>query len=250
MTHQIFDTVGSTNFTVPSGVTEMWWTAQGGGGGGGGGTSAAAPNGTGGVGGGAVEHLTRWRIHVEPDATLTVHVGDGGAGGAVGQLGSKGEQTYIAGTLLPVPVAKGGTMGNMGTGDGWGMFTNKSPVNATQADGDPTTISAGPWVDYLPKDNVANTRAGNTGPHSTSLNKMFSGSGAGRPADSTYQQAGRSRTFVGLANVEGGSGLGGSAGGCSPIGDGGVGGNEGSAGNGPASGHYGGGGGGGGRGRE
>jgi len=246
--HKIFDTPGLHYITAPQDVTEMWWTAQGGGGGGGGGNAAAAPDGTGGAGGGPGGYVDRWRIYVEPDTVLEINVGMGGAGGAVGQLGKVGSPTFITGASLPIPVARGGGLGSMGSNDGSTVFTAKGPVTLTQANGDPLCIGGGPWYDIKPHSRAGESHATNTGVHATSLYKMISGSGPGRAAEKTYKQAGRSRSFVGLGNVEGGGpGMGGGAGGCSPVGDGGAGGDDEEAGHSPPSGHYGGGGGGGGR---
>lgn len=107
---KIFNTVGNSNFVVPSGVTTLKVALVGGGGGGGGGSQATCGSPGGGGGGG---QLTVFCYAVTPGETLTLTVGAGGLGGkGTGARPQAGGNTTIkkstcAGTLT----AYGGQQG-------------------------------------------------------------------------------------------------------------------------------------------
>ena len=83
---QTFTSVGTTNFTVPEGVTQVHMLTVGGGSGGGGYSGGSA--GGGGLG---------WRnnVSVTPGETLAVYVGMGGSGGGPWSGGSDGGDTHV-----------------------------------------------------------------------------------------------------------------------------------------------------------
>ncbi len=112
-TQIVFDTAGTSTFTVPTGVTEVTVKAWGAGGGaGGGGTSDA-----GGAGGGG--GFIQGTIPVIPAENLTVKVGDGGYGGALGLApgaGGGGGLTAVSRTVTPLVVAGAGGGGGGGVG--------------------------------------------------------------------------------------------------------------------------------------
>lgn len=120
-------TSGSTNWTAPTGVTEVWVTGCGGGGGGGGVETDTAHGGAGGGGGGA--SVYRKRLAVTAGNTYSVSVG--GAGGAgvsnaatasVTNGGTGGSTTF--GALLTLAGGAGGgravTTGRGAGGDAGG----------------------------------------------------------------------------------------------------------------------------------
>lgn len=97
----VFNTVGTSTFTIPNGVVkimvEVW-------GGGGGGSVGASVNGGGGGGGGYGKEI----LSVTPGNTFTITVGAGGGPGAAGGgLGTSGG-TSIFGSII----ANGGNAGN------------------------------------------------------------------------------------------------------------------------------------------
>ena len=131
----IFTSIGSTDWTVPSGVYKISVVCIGGGGGASGSNIAANPRlaGTGG-GGGALRYVNN--IDVTPGETLTVTVGSGGNGGYnppnswIEGPGGNGQTSSLSrsGTILcsaaggkggsvPVP-GGGGAGGNTGIGTG------------------------------------------------------------------------------------------------------------------------------------
>lgn len=110
-----FDTPGTTNWTVPTGVTSITVEAWGGGGGGGGlGTSST--NARGGGGGAYAQSL----LAVTPGDNYTLTVGAGGAGGAAGaNPGSAGgASTFGSGPLVR---AAGGSLGSAATSGAGGL---------------------------------------------------------------------------------------------------------------------------------
>jgi len=106
----IFTSIGSTDWTVPSGVYEISVVCIGGGGGGSGsveGNFGAAAGG----GGGALRYVNN--IDVTPGETLTVIVGAGGGGGNQA-AGSNGGTSSLSrtGTILCSAAGGGGGIGN------------------------------------------------------------------------------------------------------------------------------------------
>jgi hypothetical protein len=109
----VFDTAGSSTFTVPAGVATVTVKAWGaGGGGGGGGTSDA-----GGAGGGG--GFVQGSISVIPTEELSIRTGGGGGGGGSGLApgaGGGGGYSGVFRTATPLLVAGGGGGGGGGTG--------------------------------------------------------------------------------------------------------------------------------------
>lgn len=107
-TASIFTTTGANNFTIPSGVTEMYVVLVGGGGGGAG-SENGRNQGYGGGGGGALSYGV---IPTIPGQNLIMFVGAGGAGGpAVGGNGVAGGTTYISSSAGILIQAGGGAGG-------------------------------------------------------------------------------------------------------------------------------------------
>lgn len=110
-TEVLFDTVGTTNWTVPAEVFQIFARVWGGGGGGGGGFNAAGVYaGEGGAGGGYAEG---W-FTVTPGQVLAVTVGSGGAGGAAGGVGGAGGTSSV-GVLLSATGGQAGRFADMAT---------------------------------------------------------------------------------------------------------------------------------------
>ena len=114
----------STMWVVPADVGCIWVDGCGGGGGGGGGDSTPGGGGGGGCAGFPCQQLP---LAVTPGETLTLTIGAGGAGGAVGQNGVVGGETTLATASDPLAVyLPGGGNGFKGAnpngGDGGGDF--------------------------------------------------------------------------------------------------------------------------------
>jgi hypothetical protein len=105
---------GSTNWTAPAGVTEVWVTGCGGGGGGGG--TKTGGGGCGGGGGGGGQSVFRMRLSVTAGNTYSVSIGAAGA----------------AGTDQSVNPTNGGTGGNTTFG---GLLTLTGGSGGVRADG-------------------------------------------------------------------------------------------------------------------
>ena len=127
-----FNTVGSTNWVAPSGVTSVSYLVVGGGGGGGNGYD------TGGGGGGGGGMVLSGSLTVSPGTSYTVTVGAGGSGGAdtrSNRNGSAGGDSVFA-TIT----ANGGDFGNgsrtveVSQGAG-GAAQNGSTTSARGGDG-------------------------------------------------------------------------------------------------------------------
>lgn len=115
---QIFDTQGTSTYTVPAGVTNVTVKAWGGGGGGGGGSTY----GSGGDGGGG--GFTQTTLSVTPGETLNINVGGGGGAGDFssgnygdysGDGGGGGGYSQVLRGSTPLAIAAGG--GGGGGGD-------------------------------------------------------------------------------------------------------------------------------------
>ena len=146
LAYQLFTTVGSSTFTIPTGVTAIQVWVQGGGGGAGGGRSLG-PSG----GGGAGATATQYFSGLTPGNTLTVTVGGGGAGGLGSGNGSSGGTSSLASgtqTITTISCTGGGgstyanstytSGGTKGTATGalwyWssnGLTYNNNPCDAT-----------------------------------------------------------------------------------------------------------------------
>jgi len=117
---QTFSTPGTYSFTVPEGVTRIFYRMWGAGGGGGG-SSANRPS-VGGGGGGAGAYVSGF-LNVNPNSNIAVTVGAGGGGGLPNEnssssavlLGGGGGSSYITGTPF---IAGGGGGGASVSTDG------------------------------------------------------------------------------------------------------------------------------------
>ncbi len=109
----VFDTAGTSTWSVPTGVTNVTVKAWGAGGGaGGGGTSDA-----GGAGGGA--GFIQGNITVIPAEDLSIRIGGGGTGGSLGippGAGGGGGYSGVLRSSTPLAIAAGGGGGGGGTG--------------------------------------------------------------------------------------------------------------------------------------
>lgn len=119
--HQDFTAPGTYTFAVPNGVYRIWITAVGGGGGGGQGASTyvwAGNSSYSGGGGGRGGILYRYPMDVIPGTSLTVKVGSGGNGAAMGHYtsysqplaGSPGQGSFVA-AGTSVATVQGGSSG-------------------------------------------------------------------------------------------------------------------------------------------
>jgi hypothetical protein len=180
------------NFTVPAGVTVVWFSGIAGGGGGGGSTTSVVG---GGSGGGSGEMVDRFPILVTPAAVMAVTVGIAGAGGAVaGGTGSTGGTTSFGGFSLA-----GGLGGSANGGKGGG-------VNGASQDG--TNFWGLPGLAESP--NHFGGSSGGQGGSTSANGKVGGGSGgftlgaAGGAANGTHGGGGG-----GAASIYGQGGAGG-----------------------------------------
>ena len=114
--------VGTTTWTVPSGIYSISITGGGGGGGGGSGDGGANNDGPG-YGGGGANLITTSNIAVTPGQVLDIVVGAAGTVG-FGQRGGAGFPTMVAGTNVSF-IAMGG--GGGASFNGWGPPGQISP---------------------------------------------------------------------------------------------------------------------------
>ena len=128
-----FSTVGTTNWTVPEGVTNVTYLVVGGGGGGGGGYDY----GSGGGGGGGM--VLTGILDVSSGDTLTVTVGSGGSGATAsnnsdGTASSGGNTVFDSITALGGGAGRGSrtTTGGEGNGgDGADTVTNTASIGGS-----------------------------------------------------------------------------------------------------------------------
>lgn len=124
---------GTTNWTVPDGITQIEVEITAGGGGGGDKTG----NGGGGGGGGAYNKI---KISVNPGEVYTFGIGGGGAAGTAAGAGANGSPSIIqfrGVTLYTVPGGVGGAGGASGTGGAGGgaLAGDNSAIIAAQNGG-------------------------------------------------------------------------------------------------------------------
>lgn len=124
---QVFNSAGTSSWTVPANINKVFVQVWGGGGGGAGGTALSIAGSGGGAGGYGAGFLA-----VTPGASLSVTVGAGGTGGPVGSDGVAGGQSSL-GTAI---VANGGAKG-LATSNGPTFGGTVSGANAV------ITISGG-----------------------------------------------------------------------------------------------------------
>lgn len=114
----IFSTPGTTNWTVPAGVTVIKKIrAWGAGGGGAGMGNAAGGGGGGGQGGGYSEYVN---YHVTPGSSITVIIGAGGTAGTNSSYNGGAGGTTSFGSLISITGGSGGSGFSSGTGGGGG----------------------------------------------------------------------------------------------------------------------------------
>jgi hypothetical protein len=200
-----FKNVGTTTWTVPSGVTSVTYLIVAGGGGGGGGTASEHGGGGGGAGGLMSGTLT------VPSGNVSVVVGGGGAGGSLDNRGSNGGNSSLAGAVASNGGGGGGSYFNTGVpqsgGSGGGGACSASNSQRTGAIGTGGQGNKGGDV----------TRAGTDGRHGAG------GGGAGALGESTTASglltisagaggSGLSSTITGTSRTYAGGGGGGSGG--------------------------------------
>ncbi len=143
-----FNTQGTANYVVPTGITSITVKMWGGGGGGG----AGGTNTVGGAGGGA-GYITE-TISVTSGETLTVYVGGAGAGGTYNQSGGGGggggySSLYRSATALAIAAGGGGGGGGRDgtsstqTGGAGGAGGDTTGVAGSNGAGGGTTTGGG-----------------------------------------------------------------------------------------------------------
>ncbi len=164
---QPFTTVGTTNWTVPAGVTCITVECWGGGGGGGGGKGSSDGNGyvwgAGGGGGGGGAYSKSQTITVTPGQTITVTVGNAGTAGtnAPGNGGNGGTSSIVvAGVTYQALGGLGGAGRNSTSANGAG---NGGLGGAAETNGTLYSIM----------------RKGGNGAAGLASNQNFGGSGGG-----------------------------------------------------------------------
>jgi len=200
-----FKNVGSTTWTVPSGVTSVTYLIVAGGGGGGGGTASEHGGGGGGAGG-----LLTGTLGVS-SGNVSVVVGGGGTGGSLDNRGSNGGNSSLAGTVTSIGGGGGASYFNSGNpqtgGSGGGGASSATLSQRTGAVGTAGQGNKGGDV----------TRTGTDGRHGAG------GGGAGALGESTTASgvittsagaggAGLSSTITGTSRTYAGGGGGGSGG--------------------------------------
>lgn len=121
--HQYFTTVGTTTFSVPSGITKVHVITCGGGGGGGGLSGAGASAGAGGAGC-ALED-----VDLTGTTTVQVHVGDGGTAGPSSSTGGGLGDWSTFGTNGFYNYGLGGNPSGINTGIGSGASASGGDLN-------------------------------------------------------------------------------------------------------------------------
>jgi hypothetical protein len=117
---QVYNTPGTYNFTVPSGVTRLLASAIAAGGGSGGAQVPSSGGNYGGSGGGG--GAESGFLDVTPGTVLTINVGTGGLAGTSTTNGTTGGSSSIANGVTVLLSATGGTFGTFATPAGG--FTN------------------------------------------------------------------------------------------------------------------------------
>jgi len=123
------------NFTVPSGVTEVYVDMCASGGGGAGFSDASGAGG--GQGGG---FCYDFKVSVVPGEIISVTIGSGGAGGAIGESGEQGGNSTF-GDYITTVGGLGGTCG-----DGGGVFGGDAGETGVGEKGGDAYVSSGSLV--------------------------------------------------------------------------------------------------------
>ena len=184
----VFDTPGTSSFTVPNGVTSITVRAWGGGGGGGG-RSDSGRGGGGGGGGGAYAEA---EVTVASCQTYNVIVGAGGAGGPAGDNdGSNGGNSYFDdGSTVLATGGLGGEGGISGSG-GSGGASGTSAGTTVYSGGDGAAGTGG-------SDSTSGGGGGGAG--TTGIGGSASGTAAGTGTADLGGDGGAGRTTSGTGN--------------------------------------------------
>ena len=129
-----FRNVGTTTWTVPTGVTTVTYLVVAGGGGGAGGQASEHGGGGGGAGGVLTGSTT-----IGP-GSVSIVVGGGGSAGAANAVGTSGSNSSLAGTVTSIGGGRGGTYFTNaasigGSGGGAGAGQNTTGANGTTGQG-------------------------------------------------------------------------------------------------------------------
>jgi hypothetical protein len=144
--YQAYTTVGSTSFTVPSGVTSVFIMVIGGGGGGG---STLASNTSGTGGGGGAGGVYMGKVSVTPGSSIPIVVGGGGSApyktssGVAGSGGNSSFGSYIGYGGSGGVCGDGGAGGAGGAGGGEMGWTGASGATGRNFTGDTCNASLG-----------------------------------------------------------------------------------------------------------
>ncbi len=138
---QSFTSTGSSNFSVPSGVTTVDVLVVGGGGCGGGANGQTGSDGGGGGGAGGLVYATSYPV--TPGGSVSVTVGAGGAApNGYGDTNGQGGGDSVFGSLTAngggKGVRNGQTAGNGGSGGAGGYGSNGGEANQPSNGGHPT----------------------------------------------------------------------------------------------------------------
>jgi hypothetical protein len=185
---QLFATSGTTQFVVPTNVTNMIVELIGGGGGGGGESPVVGGVGGGGGGGGA---YTKAFVSVTPGATYNINVGAGGAGGpsdtfpggvsgSISSLTDSNGNTlaYANGGIFGRYGGQGGNLGGLGGSNAGNPAVFASPGNAAATDGGGAPTSGPPGAGIAFVTNGQLFGAGGSGGNPTVPSEQAGSSGA------------------------------------------------------------------------
>ncbi|ATN94283.1 hypothetical protein [Lysinibacillus phage vB_LspM-01] len=201
---RVYATAGSFNLTVPEGVTRIIASIWGAGGGGGG----VSSNNVYGGGGGGAGFFKEVLLQVLPRQNLTIQVGSGGRGGAVGASGLPGQMTFIQNALNGSFYVYGGGGGGAGQASyaGYGgdaasqINTGSSNAIAGSVLLKDGTVTSIPQIDSLINRKLI---SGGTGSYGSSY---VGGGGGGSPSD-MYPGASGGRGNASNAGNAGGVGF-------------------------------------------
>jgi hypothetical protein len=173
-----YPTAGTFDYLVPAGIISVTVTVVAGGGGGGG--SIFSGDGHGGANGGSGGFYSNQTIAVTPGETLSIVVGDGGAGntGGAGTQGTRGGSSSISRGGTPLFTATGGFGGNGVTGDNAPGNTN--PPNGSVG-GSPGGVAGSHTATWMVNRNTAGQALDGKGTNGTGygtggLGEQYSGS--------------------------------------------------------------------------
>lgn len=212
-----FRSVGTTTWTVPTGVTTVTYLVVAGGGGGAGGQASEHGGGGGGAGGVLTGSTT------VSSGNLSVVVGGGGTRGTANSVGTAGANSSFAGTVTAIGGGRGGTYFTYGasvggSGGGAGAGQNVTGANGTTGQG----TKGGNVTSSLTYGRHGGGGGGalTTGGNTTSSGSYTITAGAGGDG-LTSSITGTTLTYGGGGGGGGSSGAGGTGGGLGGAGGGG-----------------------------